>query len=73
MVIRERLDRRVVNDQWLAFFPFARLENMVAPVSDHSPIMLYCDSKRSECIHKTIKIENVWLLNPELETEVRRG
>lgn len=39
-MVEERLDRAMVNPEWSAMFPNAKLFNLVAPVSDHSPIMV---------------------------------
>lgn len=41
--VEERLDRAMVNQQWLFLYPDARLDNLVAPISGHSPILLTCE------------------------------
>lgn len=39
-LIEERLDRAMGNPPWHAQFPNARLKNIVAPISDHNPIIV---------------------------------
>ncbi|CAN0920895.1 hypothetical protein LINGRAHAP2_LOCUS32319 [Linum grandiflorum] len=38
--VESRLDRAMVNVNWVEQFPQGTLRNLVAPVSDHSPILL---------------------------------
>ncbi|KAL8526940.1 hypothetical protein ACS0TY_015983 [Phlomoides rotata] len=38
--VEERLDRAMVTPSWSDIFPNAQLINLVAPVSDHNPIMV---------------------------------
>lgn len=38
--VEERLDRALANAMWFDLFPNVVLENLVAPASDHYPIML---------------------------------
>ncbi|KAL7234605.1 hypothetical protein ACSBR1_018108 [Camellia fascicularis] len=41
-LVRERLDRGLVNDEWQTLFPEAHLHTLVSSVSDHSPILVDC-------------------------------
>jgi len=38
--VEEKLDRALVTNFWMHMFPNAKLENLVAPSSDHFPILL---------------------------------
>lgn len=38
--VQQRLDRAMGNNAWHDLFPNARLLNLVAPCSDHNPILL---------------------------------
>jgi len=38
--LKERLDRALANNAWFNLFPHANLKNLVAPTSDHYPILL---------------------------------
>lgn len=40
IVMEERLDRAMVTQSWLDMFPNARLLNLVAPISNHSTILV---------------------------------
>jgi hypothetical protein len=40
--VEERLDRVLANNDSFGLFPNAKLENLVAPASDHYPIFLEC-------------------------------
>ncbi|XP_058764159.1 uncharacterized protein LOC131637577 [Vicia villosa] len=42
-MIEERLDMSLADPGWLHLFPVAKLTNLVATHSDHSPILLCCD------------------------------
>lgn len=46
-LIKENLDKCMVKDRWLTHFPYARLKNHTAPVSDHTPILLMYDRRRN--------------------------
>ncbi|CAN0876220.1 hypothetical protein LINGRAHAP2_LOCUS11181 [Linum grandiflorum] len=58
--VEERLDRAMVNGAWLQNFPNVILRNLIAPVSDHSPILL--NTRQCE-IHRPLRrfrFENKW-------------
>jgi len=38
--VEERLDRALANNLWFNLFPNASVETLVAPASDHYPILL---------------------------------
>lgn len=39
-LVEQRLDRAMGNPEWHALFPRATLNNLIAPTSDHNPILL---------------------------------
>lgn len=71
--VEERLDRAMVNPEWLSLFPEARLDNLLAPISDHIPIVLNCDEVLRPPIRERFKFENYWLLEPGVDEVVRKG
>lgn len=70
-VVGERLDRAMVTSSWLNIFPNAKLTNLVATMSDHSPILLNYIDKVSLPINRRFKFENAWLLEEGSEDVVR--
>ncbi|PNX87709.1 endonuclease/exonuclease/phosphatase family protein, partial [Trifolium pratense] len=71
--VEERLDRALANEDWFHMFPNAKLENLVAPASDHYPILLDRDPiVRLGRPHHKFKFENAWRLESELDEVVHR-
>ncbi|CAN0825908.1 Transposon TX1 uncharacterized 149 kDa protein [Linum grandiflorum] len=65
--IEERLDRAMVNGFWSQVFPHAILRNLIAPVSDHSPILL---TTKPVAYHHRVwrfRFENKWLEEQSLK------
>ncbi|XP_075479011.1 uncharacterized protein LOC142519881 [Primulina tabacum] len=62
--IEERLDRAFGNSEWMTLFPEAQLLNLIASISDHSPILL--KTAPPEIVHRTRRFwfENKWLREP---------
>ena len=61
----ERLDRALANSGWFNIFPDASLENLVAPASDHYPILLRRHLKvRPTYVQRRFRFENSWKLEP---------
>jgi hypothetical protein len=57
--VEERLDRALANNDWFGLFPNAKLQNLVAPVSDHYPIFLECSPVTRHNSHqRQFKFEN---------------
>ncbi|CAN0914972.1 hypothetical protein LINGRAHAP2_LOCUS28862 [Linum grandiflorum] len=68
--VEERLDRAMVNGAWLQAFPNAVLKNLIAPVSDHSPILLNtkpCEFRRRV---RRFRFENKWFEEQSLKPMV---
>ncbi|CAN0881186.1 Transposon TX1 uncharacterized 149 kDa protein [Linum grandiflorum] len=70
--VEERLDRAMVNPQWTIQFPKARLVNSVAPVSDHSPLVLYTDGEPHRGARRTFRFENWWRKEVSLKKMVEQ-
>lgn len=71
--VEERLDRAMATNSWLALFPNAKLQNLLAAISDHSPILLSCDIVPHFFRNRRFKFENIWLHEPDLDDVVMHG
>ena len=72
--VEEKLDRCLVSDAWLNLFPQVKLLNLIAPVSDHSPILLHTVGliAKKRRIRK-FRFKNRWLSEPELQQIVSQA
>lgn len=43
-MIEDRLDTTLANSDWISNFPNPKLTNLIVSHSDHSPIILFCES-----------------------------
>lgn len=68
--VEERLDRAFATAAWGHLFPQAILKNLLATVSDHSPICLETTPRVSHFYQRKFKFENMWLTKPELNDVV---
>lgn len=59
--------------QWFASFPFARVQNLVADMSDHSPILLTTDHKEERKIGRRFRFKNKWLTEPNIAEVVQNS
>lgn len=64
--IEEWLDRAMVTSSWKQLFPNARLHNLVAPISNHSPILLQTDHDFRTPIKTKFRFENKLLHESDL-------
>lgn len=69
--VEERLDRAMGTTHWFAIFPFARVQNLVADISDHSPILLVTDHVEERKVGRRFYFENKWLTEPDLAAVVQ--
>ncbi|KAJ8649330.1 hypothetical protein MRB53_002353 [Persea americana] len=69
-LVEERLDRALVTDSWLSLFPHAKLVNLLAPVSDHTPLLLETDLFIPTQYQRRFRFENIWLQEAELNEVV---
>ncbi|CAN0905267.1 Transposon TX1 uncharacterized 149 kDa protein [Linum grandiflorum] len=65
--VESRLDRAMVNAAWIDQFMHSKLQNLVAPVSDHSPLLLDTNPTPKEKKKWIFKFENAW----RTETEIK--
>lgn len=64
--VEERLDRVLHSSSWISLFPSARLLNLVAATSDHSPILLKLEQENYIHPKRSFRFENSWLLDQSL-------
>jgi exonuclease III len=64
--LEERLDRAMHTHTWSLMFPAARLINLVAATSDHSPILLKLENEPHIHPKRSFRFENSWLLDNSL-------
>lgn len=69
--VEERLDMAMASHSWLNLFPNVKLSNLVAPVSDHSPVLLNCETLVTIVPKKVFRLENAWLAESELDIVMR--
>lgn len=59
--VEERLDRAFGCPDWLTKFPNVTLTNLIAPTSDHSPILLKLEGEMRHIGAHKFRFENQWL------------
>lgn len=70
--IEERLDRAMGNPSWHDRFPQASLLNLIAPVSDHNPILLKTEGYHLQPRRKKFRFENRWFQEKDLKEVISR-
>ncbi|XP_021834215.1 uncharacterized protein LOC110774005 [Prunus avium] len=70
--IQERLDRALVNTNWMDFWPNSRVVHMPKVGSDHCPLIFECVPP-SNCARRLFKFELAWAENPECVEIVSGG
>lgn len=71
--VEECLDRALATTEWLQFYPRARLKNLMAPMSDHSLILLECDVKLAWTGKRRFHFDHVWLQESDIDDVVTSG
>lgn len=71
--VEERLDRAFRNEEWWRCFPLARVINSVAPISDHTPIVLHTTTPSPRSFRRTFRFKNMWLQEPELDGVIEKS
>jgi hypothetical protein len=61
-----RLDRALVTSSWQDLYLNATLQTLVAPISDHTPLLLQLDLVPWRRPHCSFRFNNSWLLEPDL-------
>ncbi|XP_057779716.1 uncharacterized protein LOC130998302 [Salvia miltiorrhiza] len=69
--VEERLDRGMATQTWRNLFPNAMVSSLLAPISDHAPIILKCNGMPSPLSPRRFRFENKWCLEPEFPNIVR--
>lgn len=47
-------------------FPEEKLNNILAPTSDHNPILFFADNTYHQCRRRRFKFENAWLYEEDV-------
>ncbi|XVF67744.1 hypothetical protein PTKIN_Ptkin10aG0146700 [Pterospermum kingtungense] len=71
--VEERLDRALVNTDWLNIYPQVLLRNLCAPISDHSPLLLCTDVQEEYSGRRMFRFENKWKSEPTLKAVVQEA
>lgn len=71
--VEERLDMALVSESWIQCFPNSKLLNLIAPMSNNSPILLSPDDPPPRSYIHRFKFENVWLQEPNISEVVASG
>ena len=71
-MIRERLDRALVNLLWEETYPCSQVQNLPAVRSDHSPLIMNIEYHDKKAPRK-FKFEIVWAEMEECGEVIRKG
>lgn len=71
--VEEMLDRAFGNSEWMALFPDAQLNNLVAAISDHSPLLLKTIQLETLIQKRKFRFENKWLREPDFKELVQNS
>ncbi|CAN0827212.1 hypothetical protein LINGRAHAP2_LOCUS917 [Linum grandiflorum] len=71
--VEERLDRCLYNTGWGQLFPEAQLSNLIAPISDHTPILLMTQPEPMQQGRRRFRFESQWTLLPMWKTVVTKS
>lgn len=71
--VEEWLDRALANPGWGSLFPNAMLHNLVAPISDHSPLLLDTSSIMKSAMRQWFWFENKWTEEPDIHNVISRS
>ncbi len=69
--IRERLDRSICDQDWRYMFPKAGVRHLVAPCSDHNPILLDTHLENQN-LKRPFRFEAMWIRD-ESSSQVVEG
>ncbi|KAK9942560.1 hypothetical protein M0R45_008218 [Rubus argutus] len=71
-LIRERLDRAIVNSQWLTSWPNTSVDHAARVGSDHCPLIIKPTPPQPK-YKKQFKFEAYWFEEPECQTIIQRN
>ncbi|XP_039682996.1 uncharacterized protein [Medicago truncatula] len=66
-----RIDRALCSAPWQNLFPHNSLQTLVAPMSDHTPLLLQHDPATWRTPHNSFRFNNSWLIEPDLSHYVK--
>ncbi|KAA3469650.1 putative Transposon TX1 [Gossypium australe] len=69
--IRERLDRGVANEEWVALFPMSRVQHRPFSTSDHFPLLISTDSMNTYPRSRRFHFEVWWTMKESFEGVLR--
>ena len=74
-MILERLDRGVATDSWFAMFPTVCETHLVAPISDHAPLLFHLSNKQWKMRgnKKSFRFENMWMRHEGCAEVIKEG
>ncbi|GLT27325.1 hypothetical protein SLA2020_023310 [Shorea laevis] len=75
-LIKERLDRVLMNSERLDMFPGAFSHHLLTLKSDHALILVIADKRIGGCRNPSTKLfrfENYWIKEPECEHRIKEG
>lgn len=68
--MHERLDRVLLNHNWLNIFPDCKIKHVARKCSDHNPILLSAVVS-AFAGHKLFRFQNMWFLLPDFIAKVQ--
>ncbi|XP_057811684.1 uncharacterized protein LOC131025921 [Salvia miltiorrhiza] len=68
---KSKLDRFMLNEEWLAVWDQSKVRGLQRTVSDHCPILL--DTKKVDWGPKPFRFLNAWTRHPDFETVVKES
>ncbi|CAN0925181.1 Transposon TX1 uncharacterized 149 kDa protein [Linum grandiflorum] len=71
--VEERLDRSFAMSSWIDLYPEAELHNLVAALSDHSPLLLRTTTRQEWRPMHRFRFENQWWAEHDVKQVVLRG
>ncbi|CAN0919243.1 Transposon TX1 uncharacterized 149 kDa protein [Linum grandiflorum] len=71
--VESRLDRAMVNAAWIDRFMHCKLRNLVAPISDHSPLLLMTNPHHTIKKKWRFRFENAWRREAEMREVVEEA
>lgn len=71
--VEELLDSAMANSSWWSMFRDVSLHNLVARITDQSPLLVQCTTIPNEVYRNHFKFENSWLQELDLSDVVHHG
>ncbi|KAA3473894.1 reverse transcriptase [Gossypium australe] len=69
--IRERLDRGVANEEWLAMFPKVSIQHLTHSFSDHCPLLVNTKRAKQGAKEVAFRFEAWWTMQESFEEKVK--